>query len=118
MSSENKNLKVKSLYHKSETVINEWILCLKQQGNNLNFEDKYQKGRKLGNGKFSTVWQSQNRETLENVAVKLIDKRSLTDKEKDFLREENQIIRLISHPNIVQMRESFETENHIYIVME
>jgi hypothetical protein len=57
LSSENKNLKVKSLYHKSETVINEWILCLKKEANNLNFEDKYQKGRKLGNGKFSTVWQ-------------------------------------------------------------
>ena len=52
------------------------------------------------------------------MAVKLIDKRSLSDKEKDFLREENQIIRLISHPNIVQMRESFETDNHIFIVME
>ena len=64
------------------------------------------------------MWQSQNKETLETVAVKLIDKRSLTDKEKDFLREENQIIRLISHPNIVQMRESFETESHIYIIME
>lgn len=52
------------------------------------------------------------------VAVKQIDKRSLSDKEKDFLREEHQIIRLISHQNIVQMRETYETENHMHIVME
>jgi serine/threonine protein kinase len=42
----------------------------------------------------------------------------LTDREKEFLREEIQIVRLISHPNIVQMKESYETDKYLYIVME
>lgn len=42
----------------------------------------------------------------------------MTEREKDFLREEIQIIKLISHPNIVQMKETYETEKNMYIIME
>jgi len=35
------------------------------------------------------------------IATKQIIKDQLTEREKDFLREEIQIIKLISHPNIV-----------------
>jgi len=42
----------------------------------------------------------------------------LTPRERDFLREEIQIIKLISHPNIVQMKETYETEKNMYIIME
>lgn len=52
------------------------------------------------------------------MAVKQINKSTLTDREKEFLREEIQIVRLISHPNIVQMKESYETDKYLYIVME
>jgi serine/threonine protein kinase len=64
------------------------------------------------------VFQCQNKETQDVIAVKHIVKGSLTERERDFLREELQIIRLIAHPNIVQMREIYETEKNIYIVME
>ena len=52
------------------------------------------------------------------MAVKQINKSTLTDREKEFLREEIQIVRLISHPNIVQMKESYETDKYLFIVME
>ena len=42
----------------------------------------------------------------------------MTPRERDFLREEIQIIKLISHPNIVQMKETYETEKNMYIIME
>lgn len=47
------------------------------------------------------------------MAVKQINKSTLTDREKEFLREEIQIVRLISHPNIVQMKESYETDKYL-----
>jgi len=50
--------------------------------------------------------------------MKQIHKPSLTEREKEFLREEIQIIKLISHPNIVQMRETYETEKYMFIIME
>ena len=83
---------------------------MRQQANNLSFEETYIQGRKLGNGKFSTVYQCQNKDTQDIIAMKQIDKSSLTEREKDFLREEIQIIRLISHKNIVQMKEVYESE--------
>ena len=52
------------------------------------------------------------------IATKQIIKEQLTEREKDFLREEIQIIKLISHPNIVQMKETYETEKNMYIIME
>lgn len=65
---------------------------MRQQAYNLSFDEKYIKGRKLGSGKFSTVYQCQNKETQEIVAVKQINKPNLSEREKDFLREEIQIV--------------------------
>ena len=42
----------------------------------------------------------------------------MTERERDFLREEIQIIRLVSHPNIVQMKETYQTEKYMYIIMQ
>ena len=72
----------------------------------------------MGKGKFSTVYQCKNIETNESIAAKNIIKGNLTEREKDFLREEIQIVKLISHPNIVQMKETYETEKMMYIIME
>ena len=50
--------------------------------------------------------------------MKVIDKSGLNVREKEFLREEIQIIKLVAHPNIIKMRESFENEKFMYIVMD
>lgn len=50
--------------------------------------------------------------------MKLIDKKNLTRKEREFLRDEIQIIKSISHPNVVEMHDAFETHQHMYIMME
>jgi len=50
--------------------------------------------------------------------MKHIHKPSLTVREREFLREEIEIIKLISHPNVVCMRETYETEKYMYIIME
>lgn len=84
----------------------------------MNFEEKYIQGRKLGNGKFSVVYQCQNRNTGEIVAMKMIDKSKLNDREREFLREEIQISKIVRHPNIVLMRDSFESRDNQYIVMD
>ena len=50
--------------------------------------------------------------------MKVIDKKSLTLREKLFLRDEIQIIRLISHPNVVEMLDVYENDRFMYILME
>jgi len=39
-------------------------------------------------------------------------------REKEFLREEIQIIRQINHPNVVEMKDVYETKKYMYILME
>lgn len=51
-------------------------------------------------------------------AVKKINKVKLNPKERQFLRNELLIISMISHPNVVEMFEYFETSKWIYISME
>lgn len=50
--------------------------------------------------------------------MKVIEKKTLSSKEREFLREEIQIIRSICHPNVVEMRDAFETKQYMYIMME
>lgn len=84
----------------------------------MSFDEKFIRGPQLGKGKFSTVLQCKNKETSEIIAAKQIVKQQLTEREREFLREEIQIIKLLSHPCIVQMRETYETEKNMYIIME
>lgn len=72
----------------------------------------------IGRGKFSLVYNVRHRETNELFAMKYIDKEKLTLKEKEFLREEIQIVKMISHPNVVQMKEIYENKDHMFIIME
>lgn len=50
--------------------------------------------------------------------MKKINKAKLNFKEKQFLRNELLIISMISHPNVVEMYDFFETNKWIYISME
>lgn len=72
----------------------------------------------LGKGKFSTVYLCKREDSDEAFAMKVIDKKQLTYKEKEFLREEIQIVKSISHPNVVEMKDVFETPQSMFIMME
>jgi len=44
------------LFHKNREVIEDWVKLLKMESSNVGFDDKYIRGPKLGNGKFSVVF--------------------------------------------------------------
>ena len=52
------------------------------------------------------------------MAVKVIDKTVLSKKEMEYLKSEVAISRLIWHPRIVEMKEIYEHETKMYLVME
>lgn len=56
--------------------------------------------------------------TNELFAVKVIMKKKLNKQERDFLRSEIAIMRLIDHPNVIKFKEVFDTKKHLLIVME
>ncbi|XP_025830639.1 calcium/calmodulin-dependent protein kinase type 1 [Agrilus planipennis] len=81
-------------------------------------EEKYVLKDMLGTGAFSVVRLAESKERPgELYAVKIIDKKALKGKE-DSLENEIKVLRKLVHPNIVQLLETFEDKNKVYLVME
>lgn len=84
--------------------------------------DEYDVRVSLGSGNFGTVQMGINRTTGEKVAVKSIDKKKLYQQSSSFRKttfmDEFNIMKRLSHPNIVKVYDAFEGANSNYIIME
>ncbi|XP_015795298.1 calcium/calmodulin-dependent protein kinase type 1 [Tetranychus urticae] len=95
------------LFHKKE---------VKKDGPKV--DEKYDLKDVLGTGAFSQVVLAESKERPgELVAVKCIDKRALKGKE-DSLENEIRVLRKLNHSNIVQLKETYEDKQKVYLVME
>jgi len=74
-------------------------------------------GDKLGSGAFSVVRRAKRKSNGDIVAVKCIIKKKISAKEKESLHIEIAAMKLVKHPNIIQLYEIFESIEHIYLVM-
>lgn len=73
----------------------------------------------LGKGAFSVVKLAVNKKTNEKVAVKIIDKtQASAESDAKRLKTEVEILKKVSHPNIVCLKELYETPQNLYLVME
>ncbi|GMH15892.1 hypothetical protein Nepgr_017733 [Nepenthes gracilis] len=80
---------------------------------------KYEMGRQLGQGTFAKVYHGKNIVTNESVAIKVIDKEQVTKAcMMDQIQREISVMRLVRHPNIVELKEVMATRCRIYFVME
>ncbi|XP_065852253.1 CBL-interacting protein kinase 2-like [Euphorbia lathyris] len=80
---------------------------------------KYEIGKLLGQGTFARVHHARDLRNGRSVAIKIIDK------EKVFkvgmieqIKREISVMRLIRHPNVVELYEVLATKTRIYFVME
>ncbi|XP_053984101.1 calcium/calmodulin-dependent protein kinase type 1 isoform X1 [Hylaeus volcanicus] len=81
-------------------------------------EDKYVLKELLGTGAFSEVRLAESKDRPNQMfAVKIIDKKALKGKE-DSLENEIKVLRRLTHPNIVQLLETFEDKHKVYLIME
>ncbi|KAK0173975.1 hypothetical protein PV328_007103 [Microctonus aethiopoides] len=81
-------------------------------------DDKYILKELLGTGAFSEVRLAESKEKPGQMyAVKIIDKKALKGKE-DSLENEIRVLRRLTHPNIVQLLETFEDKHKVYLIME
>eukprot|EP01129_Flabellula_baltica_P009585 TRINITY_DN3936_c0_g1_i1.p1 TRINITY_DN3936_c0_g1~~TRINITY_DN3936_c0_g1_i1.p1 ORF type:complete len:416 (+),score=106.38 TRINITY_DN3936_c0_g1_i1:1-1248(+) len=86
-------------------------------GIHSNIEDYFQiSDTILGKGEFGTVKQGTDKNTGEEVAIKVISKSQLQD--IPVLQNEIDILRRCKHPHIVELKSVFETHSNLYIVME
>lgn len=77
----------------------------------------YELGAQIGQGRFSVVRQARERATGRSVAVKVVDKYRLDEGEREALRMEIAVQRLLRHANLVGLLAMFETKESIFLVM-
>lgn len=80
---------------------------------------RYDIGRLLGQGSFAKVYHGRNVKTSQSVAIKVIDKEKILKCGlMDQIRREISVMKLVRHPNIVQLYEVMATKTKIYFVLE
>ncbi|KAK3151561.1 hypothetical protein QOZ80_3AG0247490 [Eleusine coracana subsp. coracana] len=80
---------------------------------------KYEMGKLLGQGSFAKVYHARDVNTTQSVAIKVIDKEKILKCGlMDQINREISVMKLVRHPNIVQMHEVMATKTKIYFVLE
>lgn len=83
-------------------------------------EDHFSLGEKLGEGQFGTAYLCADKATHKIYACKSIPKKKLHSQEDvEEVRREIQIMHYLSeHPNVVQIKGTYEDSTSVHIVME
>jgi len=81
-------------------------------------DKKYEFGKLLGKGAFSLVYEVTDRSNGQKFAIKVINKSELGKEYEKNLKMEVDILKQVSHPNIIALKELFDTKDKLYLVME
>ncbi|EMS47499.1 CBL-interacting protein kinase 28 [Triticum urartu] len=80
---------------------------------------RYEIGRQLGQGTFAKVYYARNLANGQSVAIKILDKdKILKVGLVDQIKREISIMRIVRHPNVLQLFEVMATRSKIYFVLE
>jgi serine/threonine protein kinase len=83
------------------------------------FKKMYQIQSHLGKGGFGHVFKANRRDCVDDiVAVKVLERMSLTPHEEFRIREESVILQSLKHPNIIEFYDFFEETKVFVIIME
>ena len=81
--------------------------------------EKYYERRVLGHGAFAYVVLGVEKTTGEQVAIKVIDKKKFAKATSSRqIMDEVNLMRQIDHPNCISIRDVFNTDKNLYIVLE
>jgi len=78
----------------------------------------YEFKNELGRGAFSIVYLGVNKATGSKHAIKVINKKDLGKDYEKNLKMEVDILKKVNHPNIIALKELFDTPDKLYLVME
>ncbi|KAI4307561.1 hypothetical protein L6164_030733 [Bauhinia variegata] len=80
---------------------------------------RYELGRLLGQGTFGKVYYARSAISNQSVAIKTIDKSKIVKSgQAERIKREISVMRLVRHPNIIQLYEVMATKSKIYFVIE
>ncbi|RHN64904.1 putative protein kinase CAMK-CAMKL-CHK1 family [Medicago truncatula] len=96
-------------------------MCEKENPNSHSalLDGKYELGRVLGHGTFAKVYHAKNLNTGKNVAMKVVGKEKVIKVGMiEQIKREISVMKMVKHPNIVQLHEVMASKSKIYIAME
>ncbi len=71
-----------------------WLTTIKQVTEYNNFEEYYELGAVLGQGKYGVVRRGQHKRTKQDVAIKIIKKKDLPIKDLELLKREIEVLKV------------------------
>ena len=84
----------------------------------MEFGDFYRMGDFIAEGSFGKVFKGYHRDSGRIVAVKQISKSKMEENELEVQTNEIELLKVIDHPNVVQMIDYFEDPHYIYLILE
>ncbi|KAE8714010.1 CBL-interacting protein kinase 5 [Hibiscus syriacus] len=80
---------------------------------------KYELGRMLGHGTFTKVYHARNLQTGKSVAMKVVGKEKVIKVGMmEQIKREISVMKMVKHPNIVELHEVMASKSKIYFAME
>ncbi|KAI5966907.1 CMK2 [Candida pseudojiufengensis] len=117
MSSDVKSTTSQPHKDQSQNQFKHFVNKLKGQPDSYERKQRYIFGRTLGAGSFGIVRYARDRETGEDVAVKIILKKALKGNEQLVL-DEMKLLEELHNPHIVGFRDWFESKDKFYLVTQ
>lgn len=82
-------------------------------------QGKYEMGRLLGHGNFAKVYVARDIKSNRNVAMKVVGKEMVVKVGMvEQVKREISLMKMVKHPNVVEIYEVMATKSNIYIAME
>ena len=80
---------------------------------------KYELGRLLGHGTFAKVYHARNLQSGKSVAMKVVSKEKVIQVGMmEQIKREISVMKMVQHPNIVELHEVMASKSKIYFAME
>ncbi|GMN56966.1 hypothetical protein TIFTF001_026075 [Ficus carica] len=90
-----------------------------KDGNSTLLHGKYELGRLLGHGTFAKVYHARNLQNGKSVAMKVVGKEKVIKVGMtEQVKREISVMKMVKHPNIVELHEVMASKSKIYFAME
>eukprot|EP00178_Gracilaria_changii_P017780 TRINITY_DN506_c0_g1_i1.p1 TRINITY_DN506_c0_g1~~TRINITY_DN506_c0_g1_i1.p1 ORF type:complete len:487 (+),score=92.93 TRINITY_DN506_c0_g1_i1:157-1461(+) len=106
-----------SFFAETDDIFEKWMHAVKCS-TNCTVNDFYSVGELLGEGAFAQVKLATNKQNNDKVAIKIIKKKGYDPKEMQFIMREVDIMKSVSHPNVVDTIDIFDSPSQLHIVLE
>ena len=103
--------KSRFLYAHSSHERQQWMEAIRYHSNVHNIGDYYDIREELGVGRFSSVRMGVSKQSGKQYAIKIIDKSDIDEKEKEALRTEVAVLKLLNHPHIIKVPTNAHTQD-------